>query len=111
MPETFASFVSLQYNLKFTPSDISEPEQLYQRALMTLDHVKALGRVVSCLSPSKLCQNLNEPIASVQDEAVKLDAGLFVLGQLIAAIADEGYDAVVNLNDIYTDPERQAEKA
>ncbi len=108
MPETFALFVSLQYNLKFTPSDASETEQLYQRALMAFDHVKALGRVVSCLSSSKLCQDLNEPIDSVQNEAGKLDHGLFVLGALIAAIADEGYDAVVNLNDIYTDPERQA---
>lgn len=106
MPESslpFASFVSLHYNLKFTPHDTPEPEQLYQRALMTLNHVGALGRVVSFLSSAKLCDDPRQTIDGIQDRAEELDKGLFVLGQLIAAIADEGYAAVVELNDMLTE--------
>lgn len=106
MPETssFASFVSLHYNLKFTPHETPEPEQLYQRALMALNHVGALGHVVCFLSSAKLCDDHRETVSGIQDRAEELDKGLYVLGQLIAAIADEGYAAVVELNDILTEP-------
>lgn len=103
MPETspFASFITFNYNLKFTPGNLPESEQLYQRALLAVEHAGALGRVVSYLSSSKLCDDPRHTASGIKDRAEELDKGLFVLGQMISAVADEAYAAVVELNDIF----------
>lgn len=91
MSTSSARLISVSYNVKFHPPEISETEQLKETSQLALRHLAGLGYLLAGLtSETNLREWLDDPPASeLRDRRAALDGGLNVLGQLVAAIAEQ----------------------
>ena len=102
MPDSsIASFVTLDYQLAY-PAGTSEAQQHKLRALKALSDLTSLGHLTTYLS----CANVIAGDESrLEERGQSFDDGVFVLGQLIAGIADEAYGAVEQFSELVKEPE------
>ncbi len=94
-PDAAASFVTIEYKLRFTPSDIPDTEKERLKALMAIRHLRGLCSIVRALSAQ---HSIYSPATTSDDDeferAAELDDGCVVLGDFMMAVADEAAYAV-----------------
>lgn len=97
MPLPTASLLTIDLQLRNLPSKLPEHEKQRLIALTAISYGGSLGRAVSFLSASKLCES--DAISSDDPEArlADLDSALFVMGDLQACFMDAAYAAVEEL--------------
>jgi hypothetical protein len=98
---SIASFISLQYELAY-PEGASEAEKLKLKALKCISDLSGLGRVVQHVTSVNVIAGEDNRL---EDRGEAFDAGMFVLGQVIAGVADEGYDAIEKYSELVKEPE------
>ncbi len=101
MPESStASFVTIDYQLAY-PAGTSEAQQHKLRALKALSDLTSLGHLTTCLCCDSV---IDGDGGHLEERGQRFNKGLFVLGQLIAGIADEAYGAVEQYSELVKEP-------
>ena len=92
MPTTLP-FLTIEYYFP-EGSKLKPSEQKRQVALRALDDLIGLGKVTANITAARIVEGND---ADIQRRIEAFDAGMSILGQLIAAIGDTGYAAVSDL--------------
>lgn len=100
MPAT--PFLTVEYSL--FNSELSQPEKNKQIALQAISDLAGLGKLTANLTATRIVEEIADTLEDRQVSMLEMaelnrrveafDAGVSVLGQLIAAIADTAYAAV-----------------
>ena len=94
--DSIAAFVSLQYDLVY-PADTSEASKLKLKALKAIADLTGLGHLASNLTVANVIAGDD---GRIEERGLAFDAGVSVLGQVIAGIADEAYAAVEKYSEL-----------
>lgn len=92
-------FVTIDYNLHF-PTDTSELDKQILIAAQAIGDLTGLGHVVSGISAAKIFATDDFAQQEVGQRCAAMDAGMYVLGQTIAAISDVAYSALRAAQDL-----------
>jgi len=103
-PGASASFLSIDYHPVYQPDDISEREKLRQKALLALRDLTGLGHVISQVSSTKTIYADDYTSLSLSNRTEALDTGLYVTGQLVAAIADMAAACLNEMDELPAEP-------
>lgn len=98
--DSIASFITLDYQLAY-PAGTSDAQKLKLKALKALGDLTGLGHLTTYLSCANVIAGDEKRL---EERGQQLDDGLFVLGQVIAGIADEAYAAVEQYSELVKEP-------
>jgi len=99
MSNTPSYFVTIDYNLTL-PAETSELNKQFLTAAQALGDLSGLGHVVSAISAAKIFSTDEFAQQDVEQRCAAMDAGLYVLGQTIAAVSDVAYGALRAVHEV-----------
>lgn len=99
--DAVASFITLEYQLAY-PEGTSEATKFKLKALKAISDLSGLGKLTSNLTVANV---ISDEDGRQEERGEAFDAGVFVLGQVVAGIADEAYAAVEQYSELVKEPE------
>jgi len=83
------TLLSIDYDLKFIPKDISEAQKLKEKVGLVLRHLSGLGCLISGLTSEMYLREWlgNHQVEELREHRANLDGALNVFGQIVAGLA------------------------